>query len=224
MRVSVRLFAILRERAGRDEMEIDLPDGATVAEAMEALRSEPGLDEPLGRMRVAMAVNREYAGPDTALAAGDELALVPPVSGGATRSDVEVHARVTSEPLSLEDVTALVGRDSAGAIISFMGVTREVERLDYESYAEMATEKIAAILRECCAEHGLEAAAAEHRVGSVPLGEPSVIVAVSAGHREEAFAGARAAIDRIKAEAPIWKREVDGDRAEWVEGTPVDGR
>jgi MoaE-MoaD fusion protein len=228
MRVSVRLFAILRERAGRDSLEIDLPEGATVAQAMEALRAEPGLDEPLDRMRVAMAVNREYAAPDTSLAAGDELALVPPVSGGGDGPGAsadpggEVHARVSDRPLSLEDVTALVGRDASGAVVSFMGVTREVERLDYEAYAEMATEKIAAILRECIAEHGLEAAAAEHRVGPVPLGEPSVIVAVSAGHRGEAFAGARAAIDRIKAEAPIWKREVDGESGEWVEGTPVD--
>jgi molybdopterin synthase catalytic subunit len=221
MDVSVRLFATLRERAGRDEVNLELPDGATVADALEALRGEPGLAEPLERMRVAMAVNRDYADPDTHLAAGDELALVPPVSGGGLA--VEVHARVTDEPLSLEDVTARVGRDAAGAIVSFMGVTREVERLDYEAYTEMATERIAAILGECAEAHGLEAAAAEHRVGPVPLGEPSVIVAVSAGHREEAFAGAREAIDRIKAEAPIWKREVDGDRSEWVEGTPIDG-
>jgi MoaE-MoaD fusion protein len=217
MVVSVRLFAILRERAGRDELEIELPDGATVAEAMEALRGEPGLDEPLARIRVAMAVNREYADPQTTLAAGDELALVPPVSGGAG----EVHAHVTNNPLSLEDVAAYVGRDSAGAIVTFMGVTRDVERLDYEVYREMATEKIATILRECVEEHGLEAAAAEHRVGPVPLGEPSVIVAVSAAHRDAAFAGARTAIDRIKAEAPIWKQEVDGGAGEWVEGTPV---
>jgi molybdopterin synthase catalytic subunit len=107
MKVSVRLFATLRERAGRDEVDLELPDGATVAEAMEALRGEPGLAEPLGRMRVAMAVNRDYADPDTHLAAGDELALVPPVSGGGGVA-VEVHARVTDEPLSLEDVTARV--------------------------------------------------------------------------------------------------------------------
>jgi MoaE-MoaD fusion protein len=219
MRVSVRLFAILRERAGRDALEIELPEGATVAQAMEALRGEPGLDEPLERIRVAMAVNREYADAETTLAPGDELALVPPVSGGAEGG--EIHARVTGKPLSLEDVTALVGRDAAGAIVSFLGVTREVERLDYEAYVEMATEKIAAILRDCVATHGLEAAAAEHRVGQVPLGEPSVIVAVSAGHREEAFAGARDAIDRIKAEAPIWKAEVEGGKATWVEGTQV---
>jgi molybdopterin synthase catalytic subunit len=219
MRVSVRLFAILRERAGADELEIDLPEGATVAQAMDALREQPGLDEPLERIRVAMAVNREYADPETKLAPGDELALVPPVSGGA---DAEVHARVTDKPLALEDVAARVGRDAAGAVVTFMGVTREVERLDYEAYAEMAVERIEAILRECVAEHGLEAAAAEHRTGSVPLGEPSVIVAVSAGHRGEAFAGARDAIDRIKADAPIWKAEVEGGEARWVEGTPVE--
>ena len=174
-------------------------------------------------MRVVMAVNHDYAAGETPLGAGDELALIPPVSGGQEPvAAAAVHARVTAEPLSLEAVSARVVRDAAGAIVSFQGVTREVERLDYEAYEEMAGERIAAILRECVAAHGLEAAAAEHRVGSVPLGEPSVVVAVSAGHRGEAFAGAREAIDRIKAEAPIWKREVDGERAQWVEGAPPD--
>jgi molybdopterin synthase catalytic subunit len=233
MRVSVRLFAVLRERAGSDSLEIELPEGATVAQAMEALRSEPGMDEPLGRMAVAMAVNREYADPETTLAPGDELALVPPVSGGAGEGDAragegdaragEVHARVADRALSLEDVTARVGRDAAGAVVTFQGTTRDVDSLDYEAYREMAEERIAAILRDCIREHDLEAAAAEHRIGSVALGEPSVIVAVSAAHRGEAFAGARAAIDRIKAEAPIWKREVEGGDATWVEGNPVEG-
>jgi molybdopterin converting factor subunit 1 len=219
MEISVRLFAVLRERAGSDSVRLEVPEGATVAEAMEELRGQPGLAEPLERMRVAMAVNREYAGPETALEPGDELALVPPVSGGADA----VHARIGEGALSLEGVTALVGRPGAGAIVSFQGTTREVERLDYEAYVEMAVEKIEAILLDCVERHGLEAAAAEHRVGAVPLGEPSVVVAVSAAHRGEAFAGAREAIDRIKAEAPVWKREVDGERSEWVEGTPVEG-
>jgi molybdopterin synthase catalytic subunit len=105
-------------------------------------------------------------------------------------------------------------------VVAFQGTTRDVDRLEYEAYAEMAERRIAAILRDCVDRHGLEAAAAEHRVGAVPLGEPSVIVAVSARHRAEAFAGAREAIDRIKAEAPIWKREVDGGDARWVEGSP----
>ena len=167
-----------------------------------------------------MAVNREYAEAGTSLAEGDELALIPPVSGGApTGQGTPVHARVTEEPLRLEEISRSVVRSEAGAVVSFQGVTREVERLDYEAYVEMATERIEAILAECVSRHGLEAAAAEHRIGSVPLGEPSVIVAVSAAHRGEAFAGARDAIDRIKAEAPIWKREVEGGESRWVEGT-----
>ena len=125
---------------------------------------------------------------------------------------------MTEEPLSIVGLADSVGRPGAGAVVVFCGVTREVERLEYEAYAEMATERIERILAEAVAAHGLEAAAAEHRVGSVPLGEPSVVVAVSAAHRGEAFAGAREAIDRIKAEAPIWKREVEGDAASWVEG------
>ena len=215
MRISVHLFAILRERAGQDRIALELDPGATVDDALAALAREPGLAEPLDRMGVAMAVNRDYASGDTELHAGDELALIPPVSGGGAA----VHARVSAEPLSLERIAALVVRPEAGAVVSFQGITREVESLEYEAYAEMAEERIAAILIDCCEHHDLEAAAAEHRTGTVPLGEPSVIVAVAAGHRGEAFAGAREAIDRIKAEAPIWKQEVEGGEARWVEGT-----
>ena len=220
MRVEVRLFAILRERAGRDQVEVELEPGATVADAIEALAEHTTLRGILDRLPVAMAVNRDYAAPDTELHAGDELALIPPVSGGAQPGDV--HARVSAEPLSLDAISALVVRPGAGAIVSFQGVTREVDSLDYEAYAEMAEERIAAILAECRAGHGLEAIAAEHRTGTVPLGEPSVIVAAAAAHRGEAFAGAREAIDRIKAEAPIWKRENEGGESRWVEGrSPV---
>jgi molybdenum cofactor biosynthesis protein MoaC/molybdopterin converting factor subunit 1 len=219
MRVEVRLFAMLRERAGRDRLELELPEGATVADALDAAGREGGLADVLAAMPVRVAVNREYAANDAPVSAGDELALIPPVSGGATASPA---ARVTEEPLSLVGLANSVGRPGAGAVVVFCGVTRAVERLDYEAYAEMATERIERILGEVAAEHGLEAAAAEHRIGSVPLGEPSVIVAVSAAHRGEAFAGARAAIDRIKAEAPIWKREVEGgdDGGTWVDGQP----
>jgi molybdopterin synthase catalytic subunit len=129
------------------------------------------------------------------------------------------HARVTEEPLSVERVSALVGHPRAGAIVSFQGTTRAVERLEYEAYREMAEQRMAAIVADAIERHGLQAAAAEHRIGSVPLGESSVIVAVSAAHREEAFTGAREIIDRIKAEAPIWKKEVEGDDARWAEGT-----
>jgi MoaE-MoaD fusion protein len=134
------------------------------------------------------------------------------------------HARVTEAPLSLERLAALVGRPAAGAIVTFQGTTRTVEQLEYEAYREMAEERIAAIVADAVERHGLEAAAAEHRVGTVALGDASVAVAVSAAHREEAFAGAREIIDRIKAEAPIWKKEVDAGNERWVEGAlPGDG-
>lgn len=220
----VRLFAVLRERAGSDSIEIELADGATVGDAIAALSATPPLAETLARLPVRMAVNRSYVGAETPLSPGDELALIPPISGGAGPQAAEPpnrepHVRVSAEPLSLEALSRAVASPAAGAIVSFQGVTREVSRLDYEAYREMAEERIAAILRECVARHGLQAAAAEHRTGAVALGEPSVIVAVSAAHRGEAFAGAREAIDRIKAEAPIWKREVEGDgSARWVEG------
>jgi molybdopterin synthase catalytic subunit/molybdopterin converting factor small subunit len=238
MVVQVRLFAILRERAGCDLIELALPRGATVAEALQRLARIDSLAEPLACLSVAMAVNRDYAAADTVLEPDDELALIPPLSGGAAapgeRGEAAVggvaaaadgtaaapHVRVTAEPLSLDRLARRVADPLAGAIVTFQGVTRELPRLDYEAYTEMAEERIARIARECIAAHALCALAVEHRVGSVPLGEPSVIVAASAAHRAEAFAGAREAIDRVKAEAPIWKREhPDGAPARWVAGT-----
>jgi molybdopterin synthase catalytic subunit len=129
------------------------------------------------------------------------------------------HSRVTGEPLSLDALVRMVGRPGAGAIVTFQGTTRDVDSLEYEAYREMAEERIAAIVSEAITRHGLQAAAAEHRVGTVALGEASVAVAASAAHRREAFEGAREIIDRIKAEAPIWKKEVEGGNERWVEGT-----
>lgn len=212
--VEVRLFATLRERAGSARRELRLPAGATVADAVALLAErDASLGELLERLPVSTAVNREYAAAATVLETGDELALIPPVSGGEPAA---IHVAVSPEPLSAERLTALVGDPRAGAVVVFQGVTREIAALDYEAYAEMASEQMEAILRESAQRHGLCAAAAEHRVGRVTLGEPSVIVAVSSPHREEAFAGAKEAIDAIKAQAPIWKREEGGG---WVEGT-----
>jgi molybdopterin synthase catalytic subunit len=205
VKVSVRLFAGLRERAGRDELELELPEGARVADALAAVEHlAPGVS-------LVLAVNREYASRDVVLHAGDELAVVPPVSGGA----------VLDGPLSLDAVAARVADPRAGAVVTFSGTTRDVAFLDYEAYAEMAARKIDAIVAEAIERHGLCRAAADHRYGRVALGEASVVVAASAPHRPEAFAGAREIIDRIKAEAPIWKRE----EGEWVEGSvpPVAG-
>ena len=208
MQVTVRLFAILRERAGAGSVTLELPEGARVVDALAELGS---LAEGLP---LVMAVNREYAAEDHLLDAGDELALIPPVSGGSD----EPWVLVTSGPLSLADLAERVRDPRAGAVVTFSGVTREVEKLEYEAYAEMAAEKLRAIVSEALARHGLCAAAVEHRVGDVPLSEPSVVVAASAPHRGEAFAGAREIIDRAKAEAPIWKREVQGGEGRWVEG------
>jgi len=228
MVLQVRLFAVLRERAGRDSLEIEVAERATVAEALRALAaaSEP-LGAALEAMPVVMAVNRSYVDTEATLSAGDELALIPPVSGGAdpapdegTGATPRPHVRVTAEPLSADRLNELVATDHTGAIVTFQGTTRDVDRLDYEAYEPMAEEKIAAILADVLARHEIEGLAAEHRTGPVPRGEPSVVVAVAAAHRGPAFAAAREAIDRIKAEAPIWKREVEGGRAEWAEGTP----
>jgi molybdopterin synthase catalytic subunit len=209
--ITVKLFAMLRERAGASEVKLELPDGARVQDAIDLLA------EVTSGVPVVMAVNREYADADDVLSADDELALVPPVSGG--EGTVLVHVRVTEDPLSVDALAALVRNPAAGAVVIFEGVTREVEALEYEAYAEMAEQKIATILADVKEVHGLTAVAAEHRVGLVPLSQPSVVVAVSGPHRGEAFAGAREAIDRIKAEAPIWKKEIDGGAGGWVEGT-----
>ena len=206
MNVSVRLFAGLRERAGSERIEITLPDGASVADLLAALAGTPvGALQP---GQCVVAINREYARADAPIGEGDEVALIPPVSGGA--GPVR-RVRVTGEPLSLDVLSAAVRDPRAGAVVCFEGVTREVPSLDYEAYAEMAVGRLEAIAAEEAARHGLCAVAVEHRVGTVALGEPSVIVAASAPHRGEAFAGARAVIDRVKAEAPIWKVEVGGD-------------
>jgi molybdopterin synthase catalytic subunit/molybdopterin converting factor small subunit len=204
MVVHVRLFAQLRERAGRDELELELPEGARVGDALAAV------GELASGLPLVMAINREYAAADAPLAPGDELALVPPVSGGSATA-----VRVTAEPLALDPLLQAVRDPRAGAVVTFAGVTREVDHLDYEAYAEMAEERIAAIVTAAVTRHKLCAAAAAHRVGRVELSDPSVLVAASAPHREAAFAGAREIIDRIKAEAPIWKREPEG----WVTGS-----
>ena len=205
MQVRVRLFAALRERAGADEVELELPDGAVVGDAL-AQVSALTADLP-----VVMAVNREYAGADQRLSAGDEIALIPPVSGGSVES---AHVRVTSEPLRLDPLLERVRDPRAGAVVTFLGVTREVAELDYESYTEMAERKLEEIVLAAIERHGLCAAAAEHRTGVVPLSEASVAVAVSAPHRAEAFAGGREIIDQIKSQAPIWKKE----EGAWVNG------
>ena len=216
MVVRIRLFAQLRERAGAEFLDAELPDGATVADALRELARAARRSASCSRgCRCGWPSTASSSSRDTALRAGDELALLPPVSGGAAP-----HVRVSDEPLDAgARSTDLVRRAGAGAVVTFEGTVRDVEFLDYEAYREMAEERIGGDRRRrASTRHGLEAAAAEHRVGRVALGEPAVVVAASAAHRDEAFAGAREIIDRIKAQAPIWKRELDGGEARWVAG------
>jgi MoaE-MoaD fusion protein len=209
MRVQIRLFASLRDRAGTELLTLDLPEGALVSDALGELKWLTG------DLRTVLAVNRDYASNATPLHADDELALIPPVSGGAVGS--AIHVAISGEPLSADAVTARVADPRAGAVVTFLGVTREVPALEYEAYVEMAMAKVEAIAAAAAERHGLCAVAVEHRIGTVPLSEPSVVIAVSSPHRAEAFAGAREIIDALKEQAPIWKRE----EGEWVSGHAV---
>lgn len=216
MDVTVRLFASLRQHAGAGMVPLQLGDGATVADAIAQLREGALAGLPENAPFVA-AVAREYVKEDHPLAEGDELALVPPVSGGAGELRL---AEITSEPLDVEAARRLVADPSTGATVVFCGTTREVPSLEYEAYVEMAEEKIRQLAEAVIAEHGLAAVAVAHRIGTVELMEPSIVIAVSAPHRAEAFHGARALLDAVKSQAPIWKQEHPEDGPpEWVAGT-----
>jgi molybdopterin synthase catalytic subunit len=208
MKVAVRLFAGLRELAGTRALEIELPTGAVAGDVWPAL--DLG-DEPAGLL---VAINKGYAKRGTVLADGDEVALIPPVSGGAFR--------LSEFPLSLDDAVREVASDDAGAIATFTGTTRarsrgrEVVRLEYEAYegmAEAEMERIAADLKE---RYSLIDVAVHHRVGVVGIGETSVVIAVSSAHRAAALAACAEAIDTLKSSVPLWKKEIYVGGEEWV--------
>jgi molybdopterin synthase catalytic subunit/molybdopterin converting factor small subunit len=205
VRVTVRLFAGLRERAGWSTREVE---AETVADVWPAL--DLG-DEPGGLL---YAVNREYAERGQALADGDEVAVIPPVSGGAFR--------LSNEPLSVEAAMDEVRDDRAGAIATFSGTTRIESRgrtvnwLDYEAYEGMAEQVMARLAEDLKAKHDVLAIAIHHRVGRVEIGETSVVIAVSAAHRAAALEACREAIDTLKETVPLWKKEVYEGGEEWI--------
>jgi molybdopterin synthase catalytic subunit len=208
MRIGVRLFAGLRELAGTRATEVELPEGATAGDVWSAL--ELG-DEPAG---ILIAVNKAYVSRDSVLAAGDEVALIPPVSGGAFR--------LSEQPLSLEEAVREVASDQAGAIATFTGTTRshsrgrDVIRLEYEAYegmAEAEMERIAGALKE---RYTLVDVAIHHRVGVVGVGETSVVIAVSSAHRGDALAACADAIDTLKGTVPLWKKEIYVGGEQWI--------
>jgi MoaE-MoaD fusion protein len=204
--IRVRLFAGLREQAGWSEREFD--EIARVADVW------PALDlgkEPAGLL---YAVNREYAEADRELHDGDEVALIPPVSGGAFR--------VSGDPLSLEAVAAEVADERAGAVATFTGTVRrqsrgrDVTRLEYEAYAEMAEDVMAQLAADLEQRYELCKIAIHHRIGTLEIGESSVVVAVSAPHRQDALAACKDAIDTLKETVPLWKKEIYEGGEEWL--------
>jgi molybdopterin synthase catalytic subunit/molybdopterin converting factor small subunit len=203
--VRVRLFAGLRERAGWSQRDVE---AATVADVWPAL--ELG-DEPVGLL---YAVNRAYAERTATLADGDEVALIPPVSGGAFL--------LSDEPLSLDRVVDEVRDERAGAIATFTGTTRiesrgrDVVHLDYEAYEGMAEQVMAEIAAELRERYELCAIAIHHRTGRVGIGETSVVIAVSAPHRGDALGACKDAIDRLKERVPLWKKEVYAEGEAWI--------
>ncbi|HLX33347.1 MAG TPA: molybdenum cofactor biosynthesis protein MoaE [Gaiellaceae bacterium] len=206
MRVTVRLFAGLRERAGRSSVELE--DVARVADVWPKL----GLgEEPAGLL---YAVNREYVDRDGELADGDEVALIPPVSGG---SFVLVEG-----PLDVAAVLGEVESPEAGAVASFVGTVRRQSRgrvvlhLEYEAFEEMAEEMLARLGAELTERHRLTAVAIHHRLGRVEIGEASVVIAVSAAHRSAALDACREAIETLKTTIPLWKKEVYEGGEEWI--------
>ena len=218
MRVVVRLFASYREAAGVGRSEIELPPGATVKDAIaQIVGRHPLIAE--GRS-VVIALNREYVDGDAPLHDGDEVALIPPVSGGALSI---TPIMVSAEPLSVDDALEAVRDASFGGVVVFLGTVRErsrgkrVTHLEYEAYAEMAEAKMREIAHALESKYAPSRVVMHHRVGDLAIGDVAVIVAAGAPHRDAAFAVAREGIDQLKTVVPIWKKEFAEDGAVWIE-------
>ena len=215
MKIAVRYFAHLRERLRRESDSIELADGSTVGDLLLLL----GEREPLvaaSRRSLQVAVNMEFMPAKTQLKDGDEVALIPPVAGGSAL------VRLSRQPLQYDEVIAAVSGPGQGGIVLFAGLVRDhndgkqVVRLDYEAYDEMAVRKMAEIAARIESEQPGVRVAMVHRVGSLQIGDLAVILAASAPHRGDAFAACRAAIEALKVEVPIWKKEFSPDGEEWL--------
>ena len=219
MKVQVRLFARYREAAGRDRVELELPEGGTAQTAWEAVSNRFPILGPY-RPFTLFAVCNDYVEPTHALREGDELCLFPPVSGGAVASDL---VQITSEPLSERALIDAVSDAGAGGIVLFSGVVRDqtggrrVKFLEYEAHASMAEAKMREIVTAVRGRWSdVTRIAMVHRIGRLEIGESSVMIAVSSPHRREAFEACHFAIDTLKETVPIWKKEYFEDGEIWV--------
>lgn len=218
--VTVKLFAAAADAAGRRLIEGDWA-GLTPPQLLKALQDEyPGLVRLAPAL--AIAVNREYAAPDRILQDGDEVALIPPVSGGSSEADSRPRFEITEAPLSADEVASRVTNPYSGATLVFVGTVREWTKgkrttyLHYEAYPEMAVEQMRVIGREIEQKWPDAQVSIVHRIGKLEVTEPSVIIAVATPHRADSFDACRHAIERLKQIVPIWKKEIWEDGEEWV--------
>ncbi|MCH9649760.1 MAG: molybdenum cofactor biosynthesis protein MoaE [Deltaproteobacteria bacterium] len=229
MKIQLLAFASARDAIGSDQASLTLPEGSTLSDLRDVLQAQYPDLEPLWP-RLAIAVEGELAPPSSLLRDGVEVALLPPVSGGAPseggreRGSLEARVGLVEDAIDVPGLLATLKAPSCGAVLLFLGTVRDhhqgrpVVRLTYSAYRSMAESRLLAITRE------LEAASSNlrlgivHRLGEVPVGEPSVAIASASPHREEAYEGNRLLLERLKAEVPIWKREHYGDgEAAWRE-------
>ncbi|TMQ16025.1 MAG: molybdopterin converting factor subunit 1 [Deltaproteobacteria bacterium] len=230
MQIRVLYFAVFREQIGRDSDIVALPEGSQVRDAIVALaKRHPQIDRLRGRFRVA--VNQDFSDDERVLVEGDEIALIPPVAGGAdapagpTAGAVSAgarHVQLLATTLSVDRCIAAVGGAGMGGIVTFTGMVRRhshgalIDHLEYEAYGTMAVREMTRLCDEIEAEIAGSRLAVEHRTGRLAVGDVAVVIAAAAPHRAEAFAACRAMIDRLKQRVPIWKKEVGDDGAEWV--------
>jgi MoaE-MoaD fusion protein len=220
MQIHVLYFAVFRERLGTSDDTLEVANGSTVADAVTALAAK---HEPIAKLRgrFRVAVNQDFVDDNHVLTEGDELALIPPVAGGAS-ADKCRHVELTDRTLSLDRCINAVRSEGMGGIVTFTGMVRlhsrgtTIDHLEYEAYAPMAIKVMTALCDEIEAEIPGTRLAVEHRVGTLQIGDIAVVIAAAAPHRAEAFTACRAMIDRLKDRVPIWKKEVAIDGAEWV--------
>ncbi len=223
--VIVKLFAILKDKAGRSELSLAF-GGGTVAGLLKQVAAEyPALAESLSCGGIMASVNQEFVKMDAAVKDGDEVALMPPFSGGNGNTG---HIRIQKEPFSVEREVERLKQSSSsiGAVVSFLGTTRDISmekqvaKLEFEHYSGMAEKKLSEIRERAIKEYGVIDVTIIHRIGTLPVGENIVLIIVASGHRDEAFKACRFCIDELKRITPIWKRETTPDGDVWVEEHP----
>jgi MoaE-MoaD fusion protein len=228
MRVRVLFFGMLREMAGKSSDSVELADGASVRDLLAAYEPNmPGLKSMLASL--ALAVNQQYADAATVLQENDEIALLPPVSGGLDKSSASSpasHAEITHEPIRTQEVMNSIKCGEDGAVLAFEGIVRNQTRgrrtlyLDYEAYEPMALQEMETLAAKSLAQFQIRDVAIVHRLGRLEIGETSVLIVVASAHRAAGFDACRWLIDTLKKTVPIWKKEYFEDGAVWADGDP----